>query len=117
MERRANLLNTPDRNPEKQTVMVDLRCCATIPSHLIVRYIADEAVLLNLLTERYYTLDSVSCSMLRQSTRCASLAQAIEALLDEYEVERERLVEDFTTFINQLCEAGLIEIVPPPPLQ
>ncbi|MCS7078835.1 MAG: PqqD family protein [Chloracidobacterium sp.] len=93
--------------------MVDFNSRATIPNHVIVRRVADEAVLLNLATEHYYALDSVGYAMLLQSTNGGTLADAVEALLDEYDVTRERLVEDFEELLNQLLEAGLIEIVPP----
>ncbi|MDW8215969.1 MAG: PqqD family protein [Acidobacteriota bacterium] len=96
--------------------MVDFNCRITIPNHVIVRRVADEAVLLNLVTEHYYEIDSVGYAMLLQATNGGTLADAVEALLNEYDVTRERLVEDFKEFLKQLLEAGLIEIALPPPV-
>ncbi len=92
--------------------IVEFDSRAVIPDHVIVRRIADEAVLLNLHTERYYGLDSVGRAMLSQATSSATLADAVEVLLQEYAVEREQMVKDFEAFLNQLLSAGLIEIVP-----
>jgi hypothetical protein len=89
---------------------------AQIPKHVIVRSVADEAILLNLVTEHYYGLDSVAYSMLRQATSCPTLQDALAALLDEYEVEPERLQRDFDSLLEQLRQADLIEIVPPDPV-
>jgi hypothetical protein len=96
--------------------MLSLMNRALIPKHVIVRSVADEAILLNLVTEHYYGLNSVAYSMLRQATSCPTLQDALAALLDEYEVEPERLQRDFGTLLEQLRQADLIEIVPPDPV-
>jgi hypothetical protein len=96
--------------------MLSLMNRALIPKHVIVRSVADEAILLNLVTEHYYGLNSVAYSMLRQATSCPTLQDALAALLDEYEVEPERLQRDFSTLLEQLRQADLIEIVPPDPV-
>jgi len=44
------------------------------------------------------------------------LQDALAALLDEYEVEPERLQQDFNALLEQLQQANLIEIVPPDPV-
>lgn len=93
--------------------MLSLANRAQIPKHVIVRSVADEAILLNLATEHYYGLDSVAYSMLRQATDCPTLHDALAALLDEYEVEPEQLWQDFHALLEQLLQADLIEIVPP----
>ncbi len=95
--------------------MFSLMNRALIPKHVIVRSVADEAILLNLVTEHYYGLDSVAYSMLQQATSCPTLQDALAALLDEYEVEPERLQQDFNALLEQLQQANLIEIVPPDP--
>lgn len=95
------------------SLMIEFAGRAAIPNHVIVRRIADEAVLLNVATEHYYSLDSVGYSMLLHSTSGATLADAVEALLEEYEVDREQLVADFTALLNRLLEAGLIEMISP----
>ncbi|MGQ9896449.1 MAG: PqqD family protein [Acidobacteriota bacterium] len=92
--------------------MISLTDCALIPQHVIIRPVADEAILLNLATERYYGLDNVAYSMWQQATRCPTLQDALAALLDEYEVEREQLWRDFQSLLEQLLQADLIEIVP-----
>lgn len=101
------------QKPLHASVMIEFAGRAAIPSHVIVRRIADEAVLLNVATEHYYALDSVGYSMLLHSTSGATLADAVDALLNEYEVDREQLVADFTALLNRLLEAGLIEMLPP----
>jgi hypothetical protein len=108
-----NLLPIPHLS---DVTMLSLMNRALIPKHVIVRSVADEAILLNLVTEHYYGLNSVAYSMLRQATSCPTLQDALAALLDEYEVEPERLQRDFSTLLEQLRQADLIEIVPPDPV-
>ncbi|MFQ3580792.1 MAG: PqqD family protein [Chloracidobacterium sp.] len=86
---------------------------AFIPSHVVVRTVADEAVLLNLDTEHYYTLDSVATSMMRHATTCPNLKTAVEQLLKEYDVNAEELLRDFESLIRQLLQAKLLELQPP----
>jgi hypothetical protein len=95
----------------------DVRMSIDFASRLIVapdvvhRTIGDEAVLLNLKTEQYLGLDPVGTRMWAVLQQSASIREAYDKLIDEYEVDAERLRADFDEFVGQLHAHGLVELV------
>jgi hypothetical protein len=87
---------------------------------VLFRELGGEAVILDLKTERYLGLDETGTRMWRLLTELDSIQAAYAALLDEYDVEPDRLREDLVRFVEELSSHGLIEIVragiPPDPL-
>jgi predicted component of type VI protein secretion system len=77
----------------------------------LFRELQGEAVLLNLGSESYFGLDEVGTRMWLVLTSAGSIQKSYESLLDEYEVEPERLWEDLEGLIGRLAEHGLVEIV------
>jgi len=78
---------------------------------VLFRELGGEAVILDLKTERYLGLDETGTRMWRLLTELDSIQAAYAALLDEYEVEPDRLRQDLVGFVEQLSNQGLIEIV------
>lgn len=85
----------------------------SVPSHVLTRVIGDEMVLLSLDSESYFGLDAVGTSMWRKVATSGSLQQAYEELLDEYDVDPERLRDDLEGLVHDLVEKGLL-LMPPP---
>ena len=77
----------------------------------LFRELQGEAVLLNLGSESYFGLDAVGTRMWMVLTAAESIQAAYETLLDEYEVEPEKLREDLDGLIGKLVEHGLVEFV------
>ena len=67
----------------------------TIAQDVLFRMVGDEAVLLNLNTELYLGLDTVGTRMWILLKDSASIQDAFDALVQEYEVEQDRLRQDF----------------------
>ena len=84
----------------------------TTSPDVMFRTVGDEAVLLNLKTELYMGLDPVGTRMWDLLTKSASIDEAFDALLTEYEVEADRLRTDLEKFIDRLIEKELIEVSP-----
>jgi hypothetical protein len=82
-----------------------------IPENIIMRKVGDDAVLLNLNTNQYYSLDGVGTQMVESLTSGASIQQASSSLVDEFDVDPDVLHSDLLDLIEQLVEQGLIEIV------
>jgi hypothetical protein len=80
--------------------------------NVLFRELGGEAVILDLKTERYLGLDETGTRMWRLLTELDSVQTAYAALLDEYEVEPDRLRQDLEGFLNQLQDHGLIQVVP-----
>ena len=75
----------------------------------MVRLVGDEAVLLDLKTERYLGLDNVSARIWQVLTEGGSVQSAYETLLAEFDVDPERLRTDLEEFVQELLQLGLVE--------
>jgi hypothetical protein len=76
---------------------------------VLFRLLGEEAVLLNLNTERYLGLNAVGTRMWNVLARADSIQAAYDELLQEYEVEAAQLRKDIEEFIDQLIDQKLIE--------
>src|SRR5205809_6891929 len=81
-----------------------------ISPDVLFRAVGDEAVLLNLKTELYLGLDPVGARMWTLFKESASLQQAFDLLLAEFDVDASRLRADLEEFLGQLKSQGLIEL-------
>lgn len=83
-----------------------------LPSpEVLFQNLGGEAVLLDLKTETYFGLNPVGTRMWELiASGETSLGDAVETLLGEFEVERERLEADLLRLAGELAEAGLIRL-------
>lgn len=80
-----------------------------VPAEVMFRQVGDEAVLLDLKSERYMGLDSVSTRVWQVLTAGGTLQAAYDALLAEFDVEPERLRADLEEFVQELLQHGLVQ--------
>jgi len=80
----------------------------TVPSNVLIRFLDQESVLLNLNTERYFGLDSVGTRMWQLVTSCPSIEEAYSQLLDEFDVNSQVLRSNLSDLLDHLAENGLI---------
>lgn len=83
-----------------------------VPSHVLVRVLDKESVLLNIETGRYFGLDETGTRMWQLVTAASKIEAAYQQLLDEYDVEPELLRENLTDLVGRLVENGLLQVVP-----
>jgi hypothetical protein len=93
-------------------LMVSLMDRVIVPSHVLVRVLDKESVLLNIETERYFGLDETGTRMWQLVTAAPQIEVAYRQLLDEYDVEPELLRENLTDLLGRLVENGLLQVVP-----
>jgi hypothetical protein len=93
-------------------LMVSLMDRVIVPSHVLVRVLDKESVLLNIETERYFGLDETGTRMWQLVTAAPKVEVAYQQLLDEYDVEPELLRENLTDLLGRLVENGLLQVVP-----
>ena len=86
---------------------------ATISPDVLCRLVGNETVLLNLKTELYLGLDPVGTEMWTTLTNTSSLQAAYDTLLQQFDVEPERLCQDLDEFVGKLLEQGLIQLHSP----
>jgi hypothetical protein len=85
---------------------------ATVPANVLIRFLDQESVLLNLNTERYFGLDSVATRMWQLLTSAPSIDAAYIQLIEEFDVDPQTLRSNLSELLNQLVENGLIATQP-----
>lgn len=85
-----------------------LPACVAISPDVLFQELKDEAVLLNLDTERYYSLDDVGTRMWQLLAEHSNVAAVVGQLLGEYDVDEATLRQDLANLIAQLAEEELI---------
>ncbi len=89
---------------------IDFGKRAVVTLDVVASQVAQETVLLNLESASYFGLDEIGTRMWQLATTSATLQQAYDAFLAEYDVEADQLRGDFSTLIEKLISAGLIEL-------
>lgn len=89
---------------------VSLAQSAAIAPDVIFRLLDGEAVLLNLNTGNYFGLDAVGTRAWELILEHHSLERVHSLLLDEYDVDADRLAQDLLTLVQEFCAKGLIQI-------
>ena len=82
-----------------------------VTESVLYQDIHGEAVLLSLEQEAYFGLDEVSHHMWKVLRASATLEEAYQSLLAEYEVDAETLRRDLGAFLKQLEDYGLAQLV------
>jgi len=90
--------------------MVSFADRVAVPAHVLVRFLENESVLLNLETERYYGLDDTGTRMWQLVTAAASIDEAFAELLREFDVEEGQLRLNLSDLVGRLVEHGLLQI-------
>ena len=84
----------------------------SVPPDVLVSIVEDEAVLLNLKSERYFGLNQTGTTMLTTLTTSESVETAYQTLIGTFAVDPETLRQDVTELVRELIEHGLVEDVP-----
>jgi hypothetical protein len=80
----------------------------TVPDDVLISHLQDEAVILNLDSERYYGLDDVGTRFLSVVTTSESIESAYDRLRGEYDVDPDILRNDLLALIENLIDRGLL---------
>jgi hypothetical protein len=97
----------PDPEPDSHDVLFDRRY--VVPPHVVHRAFAAETVVLNLRTGGYHGLNPVAGRMLEVLEETGDPRRAVERVLEEWDVARERVEHDAKQLCADLLERGLIE--------
>ncbi|HEX5081929.1 MAG TPA: PqqD family protein [Blastocatellia bacterium] len=81
-----------------------------IAQDTLINVIEGESVLLNLKSESYFGLDPVGTRMWTLLATSDSIQSAYETLLDEYDVDADKLRLDMQDLIEKLVLNGLMEV-------
>ena len=81
-----------------------------ISDDVLFQEVGGETVLLDLGSEQYFGLDAVGTRIWQLLGEGAGAQTVVETLMAEYDVEREILVADLSSLLDQLAKAGLIRL-------
>ena len=81
----------------------------SVPSDVLISVIEDEAVLLNLKSERYFGLNRTGTAMWTALTSAESVEMAYRSLAGRFDVDPEMLRRDLNDLVHRLIEHGLVE--------
>lgn len=95
-------------------MLISFDSCVRIAPDVLTRQVGVETVLLNLKSERYLGLDEVATRMWQVLTSVKSIKVGYENLLQEFDVDAERLRQDLDGFVQELVELGLVQVNAPP---
>jgi hypothetical protein len=82
----------------------------SVPTHVRVRQVKGESVLLNLQSERYFGLDPFGTQMWTTLAGAESIQAAYELLVNEYDVDALLLRKNLEELIERLVGNGLLEL-------
>lgn len=80
----------------------------TVPDGVLISHLQEEAVILNLESERYFGLDDVGTRFLTVLTSSESIEAAYETLRQEYDVNPQALRDDLRELVEKLIDQGLL---------
>jgi len=73
------------------------------------RVVGDEAVVVRQEEAEVIALNDVGASILALLDSRRSVGEVLDALVEEYDVDRESLSSDLTRFLSELRDAGVVE--------
>jgi hypothetical protein len=77
---------------------------------VVSRRLEDEVVLVHLRTNRIYTLNETGARLWELLKEGRDRAEIEEQLLQEFEVEREQLLEEVERLLSHLTREGLVSV-------
>ncbi|HLK80704.1 MAG TPA: PqqD family protein [Xanthobacteraceae bacterium] len=93
-----------------ESIKIDLNSVVIAAADQVSCDLQGEAAILNLKTGVYYGLDDVGASVWRMLDGPRRVDELIDALLGEYEVDRDECQRDVIALLGELAVRGLIEI-------
>jgi hypothetical protein len=83
-----------------------------VPTHVLIRHLDGESVLLNLESEKYFGLDTTATRMWELLTNSPCIDAAYGRLAEEFEVEPGLLRDHLVELLSQLSQNGLLQVLP-----
>ena len=119
--RRRNLkihrLGKPTEVPALQETAPDVKFLSVEPTarvrlakDVLIQRVGDDAILLNLSTENYFTLDEVGTRIINTLQESDSVKQAIGKLVGIYEVDESKLTSDAIHLVEECQQHGLLQV-------
>ncbi|OGO28423.1 MAG: hypothetical protein A2Z16_09225 [Chloroflexi bacterium RBG_16_54_18] len=95
--------------------MTTLNSAIYFPHDVVFQQLNGEAIVLNLTTGQTCNLDEIGARMWELLSTHAAIEPAFLALLDEYDVQQDRLNADLIKLVDNLAAHGLLAFQPAHP--
>lgn len=79
-----------------------------VPEDILFQELSGEAVLLNLASGQYYSLDEIGTRMWALLTEHGEIEPVIASLLGEYQVTEQQLRSDLEKLVSEFTAQGLL---------
>jgi len=89
---------------------MELTARVRLAKDVLIQKVGDDAILLNLNTENYFTLDEVGTRMINTLQESDSVKQAIQKLVQIYEVDETKLTNDAIRLVEECEQNGLLQV-------
>jgi Coenzyme PQQ synthesis protein D (PqqD) len=93
--------------------MIEFSSRLSVAEDVMIRPVGDESVLLDLKSTKYLGLDEISTRIWQLVTNGNALQIAYDTLVEEYDVDPERLRKDLDEFVQELLDLGLVNLDQP----
>ena len=90
--------------------MMTLSDNITIADTVFAQEVDDEMVILDTVTEEYFGLDEMAAVIWQHLSESGSLQKVHDEMYEAYEVDALQLEKDICSFVQQLADAGLVQI-------
>lgn len=88
--------------------MSALDVVVTVKPEVVVKELSGESVVLDLASGMYFGLDETSTRLWQLIRAHGSLQRVFDAMLDEFDVEPDRLRADLAAFVGELSRRNLV---------
>ena len=81
-----------------------------IPDTLFAQEVDEEMVILDTVSQEYFGLDETGAVIWQHLSEYGTLQKTYESMQEQYEVDDEQLEADICRFVQELVDAGLVEL-------
>jgi hypothetical protein len=96
--------------PNVKLMSMELTARVRLAEDVLMQKVGDDAILLNLNTENYFSLDEIGTRIIDTLQESDSVAQAVQKLVGIYEVEEGKLTKDAVRLVEECEQHGLLQI-------
>ena len=107
---KGEVLALQETAPNVKLMSMELTARVRLAEDVLMQKVGDDAILLNLNTENYFSLDEVGTRVIDTLQESDSVAQAVGKLVGIYEVDESKLTSDAVRLVEECEQHGLLQI-------
>jgi Coenzyme PQQ synthesis protein D (PqqD) len=96
--------------PDVKFMSMELTARVRLAEDVLMQKVGDDAILLNLNTENYFSLDEVGSRIINTLQESDSVNQAVQKLVKIYDVDETKLTSDAIRLVEECEQNGLLQV-------